>query len=880
MPKKGRAFVGARGAKPQKGGTKDASKLSAKREREEAGTSRWATLGTKRIRYSEPVTIDLSDEMEEREAKRAKWRAKKAAYRARKKERRNIAAQEAAETDRQEQAELVAIVLNDTEDPVKHKTALRRHQRAASKITAVLQHVATTQSTDDVLKTLEILTTNPQLADWFKEAGFGPSTTLDTLIVDNIRAAIQGLSGRKDDDSRRALKVLLRAMQDPKGKTPEKRGAAARNSRRSQVGLSAEAPTAEAPAAAPAATPAAAPAAPPALAAASPSTPAGAPAASAAPTPGSNIPPAKLAERLGVVVSTFCKNAKEVRREQRERLSNPQVLACWVDMRRRIGPLKAKADVARLVHEFLMDNTHIRTSPSPKDTLLVRGPDGKRNVRVPRMLVEVSRTQLFRDFLEEHPDIKIRERTFRGLFPKNFRRLTKRFESCGCTKCIETKGAHQSLTVGRGNLKKIHGDAYQPYDHKTPADAVADLLCQPAVCQETGTTMPTPPAPCWMGRCDKCGIKKNYKPPAQELDESDRAFKIKATTFAYVDAPTVHKPERKLLQKTTSTYSIGEFTRDVYLPLLQDYAYHLNLLRALDLCRRQREARLPVGDAADLRDFAEKLSSEFEDAPQHEHWQNVTVTIETAVIEAYDKELLKNLREGDGSAARAAEAAARAAFAAADNAMAQLTARRRDHHHFFISDVKAQDATVVHRNMDELIQKLIDQGTLKEGTSTLWQTTDGCGAQYWCSRAVWLLSKLSKKYKITIDRMRSCPGHGKSKADGAHAVLKVFMRNVMAKKDTKDDSKVGARRARAAPTSALTILSSPPLRAGVLHRAGRRGGRREGVPCAGGGARARPFAAAQGGRGARARSHHEQQTRGRGPRGVQRVPPLPRGRRP
>ena len=48
MPKKKRTSVGARGRTvAQKQGTKNASKLSAKREREEAGTSRWAPLRTK-----------------------------------------------------------------------------------------------------------------------------------------------------------------------------------------------------------------------------------------------------------------------------------------------------------------------------------------------------------------------------------------------------------------------------------------------------------------------------------------------------------------------------------------------------------------------------------------------------------------------------------------------------------------------------------------------------------------------------------------------------------------------------------------------------------------------------------------------------------------
>eukprot|EP00304_Pavlova_gyrans_P016395 CAMPEP_0206033680 /NCGR_PEP_ID=MMETSP1466-20131121/845_1 /ASSEMBLY_ACC=CAM_ASM_001126 /TAXON_ID=44452 /ORGANISM="Pavlova gyrans, Strain CCMP608" /LENGTH=78 /DNA_ID=CAMNT_0053407907 /DNA_START=285 /DNA_END=519 /DNA_ORIENTATION=+ len=61
MPKKGRAFIGARGAKPQKGGTRDATFVGAKMQREEAVTSREAPLGTKRA-----ATIDLLDEVKER----------------------------------------------------------------------------------------------------------------------------------------------------------------------------------------------------------------------------------------------------------------------------------------------------------------------------------------------------------------------------------------------------------------------------------------------------------------------------------------------------------------------------------------------------------------------------------------------------------------------------------------------------------------------------------------------------------------------------------------------------------------------------------------------------------------------------------------------
>jgi len=51
--------------------------------------------------------------------------------------------------------------------------------------------------------------------------------------------------------------------------------------------------------------------------------------------------------------------------------------------------VKATEEAAMAVREFLMDHPAIRRSPSDMDTLLVRGRDGKKNVRVPRMLMEV-----------------------------------------------------------------------------------------------------------------------------------------------------------------------------------------------------------------------------------------------------------------------------------------------------------------------------------------------------------------------------------------------------------------------------------------------------------------------------------------------------------
>ncbi len=48
---------------------------------------------------------------------------------------------------------------------------------------------------------------------------------------------------------------------------------------------------------------------------------------------------------------------------------------------------------------------------------------------------------------------------------------------------------------------------------------------------------------------------------------------------------------------------------------------------------------------------------------------------------------------------------------------------------------------------------------------------------------------IAKRRRVSIDRARSAPGHGKRKVDGAHAVLKTLLREIMAMLDNGDERK-------------------------------------------------------------------------------------------
>jgi hypothetical protein len=80
--------------------------------------------------------------------------------------------------------------------------------------------------------------------------------------------------------------------------------------------------------------------------------------------------------------------------------------------------------------------------------------------------------------------------------------------------------------------------------------------------------------------------------------------------------------------------------------------------------------------------------------------------------------------------------------------------------------------------MTVLIDALISENAIYKKT-TMWDDTDGCGKQYRCAKAYWLLSYLASKYDMTIDRAIGAPSHGKDVIDGIDATDKRYLAGCM-----------------------------------------------------------------------------------------------------
>ena len=78
---------------------------------------------------------------------------------------------------------------------------------------------------------------------------------------------------------------------------------------------------------------------------------------------------------------------------------------------------------------------------------------------------------------------------------------------------------------------------------------------------------------------------------------------------------------------------------------------------------------------------------------------------------------------------------------------------------FFSDDIK-QDAATTNPQSKNLIGRF-KKKVLKSTLSTIWENTDGCEDKYRRASALYLMSVLSQRHSIIIDRFISAPGHDK-----------------------------------------------------------------------------------------------------------------------
>ena len=79
---------------------------------------------------------------------------------------------------------------------------------------------------------------------------------------------------------------------------------------------------------------------------------------------------------------------------------------------------------------------------------------------------------------------------------------------------------------------------------------------------------------------------------------------------------------------------------------------------------------------------------------------------------------------------------------------------------------------------------------------TMWYQAGGCAKQYRCYIVYYLMSFLSKPYKIVIDRAVDTPVHGKYVVDGFNDVQKQYLATFLRMCSTPEVEKIDSKRMR------------------------------------------------------------------------------------
>ena len=535
-----------------------------------------------------------------------------------------------------------------------------------------------------------------------------------------------------------------------------------------------------------------------------------------------NVPPLNARARAtGLPLSTGKKRIKEAT-VKRALLMGGETELSWACVKERQGHSEITLAVKELLHAWVLNHPRVVNSPIANETLLVTNPQTGERERVSKLLREITIREMHNDLIALPvsqgglggglPEVRnakgkiiISDTALRYLLPEQLKPMTEKHKQmCGCETCLVPDSHQKSLNAWRARTKRVMTEeaaaladgaakvkavaaafAYQdtlnltppsPW-HAKPGLALGEIQCQPV--REVGF----PHWNCVLRRCLKC---PKYPVPLEEQGTGSAALRIRFHVYTTATRCTRHGPltpgakvcaecttdpgppppkkqarvsSRKGL--TEMQCAIGTFHENYYQPALEKLAYHRQHCRILgkDHCGAERLAAFKRKPSVRTRrDYAERLAAAFNLEAQFEHFGNGrTLSMEGSSVETFVKAAIE-------------------AFMAGVWQMDEDDLKMVFHSH--LSDESKQDAATTHAHMLVLFTELKEIGELCAGL-TVWDDTDGCGKQYRCGTALYLLSVLAGRFGIVIDRAIGAPGHGKDIVDGLNATDKVYLKKAM-----------------------------------------------------------------------------------------------------
>lgn len=393
--------------------------------------------------------------------------------------------------------------------------------------------------------------------------------------------------------------------------------------------------------------------------------------------------------------------------------------------------------------------SHSRVMPNKKDTILLQGkPVAKRHQMC-------SKKVLYKKFLEMHPDFRRKFTTFKGMIPKNFKRLDLTCRRvCVCTKdfnidqkveALNKVAQQQSMPMLKVTTKQLSDKTLCPYEH-------------------------IPNRPCIDCQCTECGISAisdHYDPLVKDSgDQMVKYIQWVNTKETYISKDGKKKQTTRWIQNEKRS-TVVNLVSDVA-NTLTNHSSHMFQANFQYKMESMMADDLPMDQCLVVMDFSENITLQSQDEIESAHWTQKQVTLHPIFIvrHAHDSTVEKPVILKESLVV--------------------------------LSNQLTHNADAVYAFTTQLLVHLnLNPGP--RAIKKIHRFSDNCSCQYKCKTAFQHMSLLYKNFGIQVIYHYSESGHGKGPSDGIKAGVKRRLDNLV----------LGGKVVNNANQAYLTLVQNP-----------------------------------------------------------------------
>ena len=411
--------------------------------------------------------------------------------------------------------------------------------------------------------------------------------------------------------------------------------------------------------------------------------------------------------------------------------------ALWELTKRRTRCDAIPDEHKKLAQEFWSSPGVSRTTGNKKDVKRERiGP--KQYVSHEKHILEKTQTEVYKEFKEMYPDVRMGQRAFEKCKPFYVVEARPRDrESCCSRAHVEIRMLFKACMSFRREVLKGKPDgekeSFPIYEHLT--DLVEETMCDRGDASYHRLS-------CINRQCEECGTGVLKLMPEEE-DTSPSASKVNWQRFEYV-ALTTEKEEKRRLKIVTKNTTAGEMFG--YFKVLLDSftAHQFRAKWQLEQMKKTVDS-LPAGHVCCVHDYSENYSCQYQDQIQSLYFSQAQASIHVTILHRHA------IKEIDGIASN------------------EETPEIVTEHLFVISPDIKHDHDSVHECRAIVADYLKD---INYPITVMHEWTDGCASQYKSCHCMGDVSYSVADFGFLTLRNYFETSHAKGPQDGAGANLK------------------------------------------------------------------------------------------------------------